>query len=63
MAKVQFIWPNFDCPLGMSMGQGYLSGALKSVGHDTNIIHISEWLDYPFDVDRIVSDVRDYSKF
>ena len=56
--KVQFLWPNFDCPIGMSMGQAYLSGALKAAGHDTNIIHISEWLDYPFDIERIVSDVK-----
>jgi len=58
--KIQLIWPNFDCPLGLSMGQAYLSGALKAAGHDTNIMHISEWLDYPFDVDRVVSDVKDY---
>jgi radical SAM superfamily enzyme YgiQ (UPF0313 family) len=58
--KVQFIFPNFDAPLGLSMGQAYLSGALKAAGHDTNIIHVSEWLDYPFDIDRIVSDVKDY---
>ena len=35
------------------MGQAYLSGALRSAGHDTNILHVSEWLDYAFDVDRI----------
>ena len=51
--KVQFGWPNFDCSLGPSMGQAYLSGALRSAGHDTNILHVSEWLDYAFDVDRI----------
>jgi radical SAM superfamily enzyme YgiQ (UPF0313 family) len=58
--KVQFIWPNFDCPLGLSMGQAYLSGALRAAGHDTNILHISEWLDYPFHIERAVSDVKDY---
>ena len=58
--KAQFIWPNFDCPLGPSMGQAYLSGALRAAGHDTNITHISEWLDYPFDIDRVISDVQDY---
>ena len=58
--KVQFIWPNFDCPLGLSMGLAYLSGALRAAGHDTSILHISEWLDYPFDLDRIESDVKDY---
>lgn len=60
-SKIQFIFPNFDCPLGHSIGQAYLSGALKSAGHDTNIIHITEWLDYPFDIARVVSDVRDYA--
>ncbi len=58
--RVQFVWPNFDCPLGLSMGQAYLSGALKAAGHDTRILHVSEWLDYPFNVSRIVSDVSDY---
>ena len=43
--KVQFIWPNFDCPIGPSIGLAYLSGALKRAGHETNIIHISDgWI-------------------
>lgn len=58
--RVQFIWPNFDCPLGLSIGQAYLSGALQKAGHDTKIIHVSEWVDYPFEIERIVSDVRAY---
>jgi radical SAM superfamily enzyme YgiQ (UPF0313 family) len=58
--KVQLIHPNFDCPLGHHIGLAYLSGALKRAGHDTNIIHITEWLDYPFDIAKVVSDVRDY---
>ena len=58
--KIQFIWPNFDCPLGLSIGVAQLSGALKQAGHDTRIIHVCEWLDYPFDVDRITSDVKAY---
>ncbi len=58
--KVQFIWPNFDCPLGLSIGVSYLSGALKAAGHDTRILHICEWLDYPYEPDRILSDVKDY---
>ena len=51
--KVQFIWPNFDCPIGLNIGLAYLSGALKVAGHNTKILHICEWLDYPFDLDRI----------
>jgi len=58
--KVQFVWPNFDCPLGLSIGVAQLSGALQQAGHDTRILHICEWLDYPYDVDRIESDIRDY---
>ncbi len=58
--KIQFIWPNFDCPLGLSIGVSQLSGALQQAGHETRIIHVCEWLDYPFDVDRIESDVRAY---
>lgn len=59
--KVLFIWPNFDCPIGVSIGVSYLSGALKHAGHDTHCLHICEWLDYPFDLDRISSDVRNYN--
>ena len=58
--KVQFVWPNFDCPIGLNIGIAYLSGALKAAGHDTRILHICEWLDYPFDLDRIESDVANY---
>lgn len=58
--KVQFVWPNFDCPIGVSIGVSYLSGALKALGHDTRIEHICEWLGRPFDVDRIVSEIRSY---
>jgi len=58
--RVQFVWPNFDCPIGKSVGLAYLSGGLKAAGHDTRIEHICEWLDKPFNVERIVSDVAAY---
>ena len=58
--KDQFIWPNFDCPIGNSIGVAYLSGALKASGHSTNIVDISARLDYAFELDRIKSDVRAY---
>ena len=58
--KIQFVWPNFDCPLGLSIGVAQLSGALQQAGHETRILHVCEWLDYPYDVDRIESDIRDY---
>jgi radical SAM superfamily enzyme YgiQ (UPF0313 family) len=44
----------------LSIGVSYLSGALKAAGHDTNIVHVCEWLDYPYDIDRIVDDFRSY---
>jgi anaerobic magnesium-protoporphyrin IX monomethyl ester cyclase len=58
--KVQFIWPNFDCPIGISCGVAYLSGALRAAGHETRIIHICEALDYPYDPDRIEREIRDF---
>lgn len=58
--RVQFVWPNFDCPLGKSVGMSYLSGALKHAGHDTRIEHICEWLENPFDIETITGHVRDY---
>ena len=30
--RVQFVWPNFDCPIGKSIGLSYLSSALKQAG-------------------------------
>jgi len=59
--KVQFIWPNFGCPLGISLGISYLAGVLKSNGIDVNIIHISEQLDYTFDTNQILCDIEKYS--
>lgn len=59
--RVQFIWPNFDCPLGKSVGLSYLSGALKQAGHDTRIEHICEWLDNPFDLEQVPGHVRDFN--
>jgi radical SAM superfamily enzyme YgiQ (UPF0313 family) len=59
--RVQFIWPNFDCPLGLSVGLSYLSGALKAAGHETRIEHICEWLDNPFEMDAISAHVREFN--
>ena len=59
--KVQFIFPNYDCPIGISIGVAYLSAILKERGYDTNIIHICEALDYPFDVNKIKNDVAKYN--
>ena len=58
--RIQFIWPNFDCPIGLSVGVSYLSGALKHAGHDTRIEHICEWLENPFDLETVSGHVRDF---
>lgn len=58
--RVQFVWPNFDCPIGKSIGLSYLSGALKNAGHETRIEHICEWLDNPFDVDHVSGHIKDF---
>lgn len=55
--RVQFIFPNFDCPLGISIGISYLSAGLKRERHETSVIHINEELGNPFDADQIVSKV------
>ena len=58
--KVQFIFTNFDCPVGPSMGVSYISSALKEAGHETKCLHINEWVDYPYDPDRILKDTLEY---
>lgn len=58
--KVQFIFTNFDCPVGPSIGVSYLSGALKAAGHETSLLHVSEWVDYPYDPQQILKDVLAY---
>lgn len=58
--KILFIWPNFECPVGLSIGISYLSSALKKAGHDTQIIHINERLEYPLSFDKIESDALSY---
>ncbi|MEO5739421.1 MAG: cobalamin B12-binding domain-containing protein, partial [Vicinamibacterales bacterium] len=59
--RVQFVWPNFDCPIGKSIGISYLSSALKQAGHDTRVEHICEWLDNPFVLDSVVGHIKDYN--
>lgn len=59
--KVLFLFPNFGCPVGMSVGVAVLAGALARDGHDTRVLHISEHVGYPYDVDRIVADARAYA--
>lgn len=56
--KVQFVFPNFDCPIGISIGVSYLSGALQAAGHEVRIVDVCDHLGYDYDLDRIESDIR-----
>lgn len=56
--KILFIFPNYDCPIGISIGVSYLSSVLKQEGFETKIIHINEEIGYPYDEDRIIEDVE-----
>ena len=56
--KVLFIFPNYDCPLGLSIGVSYLSSTLQQEGFETSIIHINEEIGYPFDMKRILNDIE-----
>ncbi len=58
--KVLFVFPNYDCPIGISIGVSYLSAILKEKGHITKIIHINEQINYCFDIERIISDAKDF---
>lgn len=58
--KVQFIFPNIGCPIGISMGVAILSTELKNAGHDTRVIHVNDHLGYSFDLERIRKDVEEY---
>lgn len=57
--KILFIWPNYDCPIGMSIGVAYLSSVLQQEGFETKILHINDELGYPYDKDVIVKDIEE----
>ncbi len=48
--KILFIWPNYDCPIGISIGVSYLSSILRNIGHNTEILHICDAIGTPFDI-------------
>ncbi len=59
--KVLFIYTDVSSAVGFSSGIGVLSALLKREGHETKLIHVSNELDYPLDVERINRDIADYS--
>lgn len=58
--RVLFIYTDIGISVGYSCGVGVLSAYLKRHGHDTRLIHVSDELGYPLDVERIVRDVQAY---
>lgn len=56
--RVFFLHPNFDAPLGVSIGISYIAGMLRRAGHEVRALHLSELLGAPFDLARILADVR-----
>lgn len=59
--KVLFIYTDIGISVGYSCGIGVLSAYLKRHGHETKLIHVSDELGYPLDVERIVRDVNEYN--
>jgi radical SAM superfamily enzyme YgiQ (UPF0313 family) len=58
--KILFVYTDIGSAVGYSAGIGILSAILKSQGHETRLIHISDEFDYPFNQSRINKDIRDY---
>ncbi len=56
--RVHFIFPNFDCPLGVSIGLSYVAGMVKRAGHDVAVTHVAEGVGFPYDLERVVDSVR-----
>lgn len=57
--KILFIWPNYDCPIGLSIGVSYLSSILKQRGYQTAILHICEMLGTPFVPEELLIKVEE----
>ena len=53
--------PNFDAPLGVSVGLSYVAGALRRAGHEVAALHITELLGYPWDLERVLADVQSHA--
>ena len=59
--KVLFVYTDIGADVGYSAGVGILSAILKKEGHETKLIHVSDDLDYPFDLEKIKKDVVSYN--
>jgi len=58
--RVLFIYTDIGISVGYSCGIGVLSAYLKQNGHDTKLLHVTDELDYPLDINRIVKDVLEF---
>ena len=59
--KILFVWPNYDCPIGLSIGVSYLSAILKQRGYETSILHICEALGTPFILEELLIKIEEIS--
>lgn len=59
--RVMFIYTDIGISVGYSCGIGVLSAYLKRHGHETRLLHVSDELGYPLDLERIARDVADYN--
>ena len=55
--RVQFVWPNFDCPIGKSIGLSYLSSALKQAATTLGATAIQLTAQDLRDIDRAASEI------
>ena len=58
--KVLFIYTDVSSAVGYTAAIGSLSAILKREGHETKLIHVSNELGYPLDLERINGDIREY---
>ncbi len=58
---VLFIYPNLNAQIGFNYGVAFLSAVLRRHGHVTRLLNINEGLGYPFNLERIISDVKAFS--
>ena len=56
--RILFIYPNLNAQIGFNYGVAFLSGMLKSYGHQTKLLNINEQLGYPLEWERIKKDIE-----
>ncbi len=56
--RVTLVFPNFDAPLGVSIGLSYVAASLQAAGHAVAAIHVTEQLGYAYDFERVMADIE-----